>query len=187
MFFSFLSTYGNRWKAELRQSGRSGKTVSPKLMGFIAAQALLFVPLSQLLSGKTPKGDDDEEAAKWAKWLARSNVDNMFAMFPVMRDVLQYATDKSTGEQTFGGIRLSPLASTVTTLEKTMALVGKDYEKEGEKQNAAEALMKTASVATPYPDQFNIWFWNAYDMFENGASFKPEDVLRRRKKAERGQ
>ncbi len=189
MFYSFLSTYANRWKAELRQSGRSDKAVSPKLLGFIAAQALLFVPLSQLLSGKLPKddGSDDDEAKKWMKWLARSNVDNIFGMFPGIRDVMQYATDKAVGEQTFGGIRFSPLASTVGTLEKTIGLVGKDYEKEGAGQDAAETLTKAVSVATPYPDQLNIWFWNAYDMFENGASFKPLDLMRRRKKAERGQ
>jgi hypothetical protein len=45
--------------------------------------------------------------------------------------------------------------------------------------------MAAAAFALKYPDQFNDWFWTAYDVLSGDMEFEFGDLVR--KKAEKGE
>jgi hypothetical protein len=178
MFYSFLNTEYNRWEREFGMAAlpEGSKT---RLLGFIGARLLFFATASAMLSGKGPKDDED-----WAKWWLNELASYPLSFFPGIREVLTVAKDEALGMRSFG-YRPSPVVSAVESAlfaAKTGVGVVK-----GDKTAAEglEAASKVAAYALPYPDQFNVWFFNAYDAVVNDMEPKPIDFMKRRPKKER--
>jgi hypothetical protein len=172
MFGSFLNTELNRWMAEVG-AARIGTKEKTQLLGFMAARLLLFVPISALLAGKGPDEDEPLEV-----WLAGEMANSVWGFFPAAREFLTFATNSALGIKTYG-YRPSPLyggAEAVFRLSKATSW-----------EDAAEGVSKVAAYAVPFPDQWNAWAWNGYDMIVNGQEFRTEDIWRRRRRSERGQ
>lgn len=178
MFYSFLNTEYNRWAAEVGMAKLDPKLRS-RLLGFVGSRLLFFVPASALLSGRLP-GDDDD-ALKW--WLKEIG-SYPFQLLPGFREMAGVAMDEILGLRSFG-YKPSPAVGAIEASLNAARQAGKVARGEAESQQFLEATSKAASYLGPYPDQFNAWFWNAYDYAVNGMEPQPSDAYRRRPRRER--
>ena len=177
MYKTFMLTQYNAWARE-HQIFLKEKDVT-RLVTQVAAKYLLFVITSAFLAGKVG-GDDDD----WEKKLEAEIINYPLGFFPFFGDILSYIYKYGRGIRTFN-YRVTPVESAITDAIGAITtsidvLKGKKDIEEG-----VEAVSKAAAYAVPYPDQFNDWFWNAYDIFVNDMKFEPNDIMKRRPKRER--
>lgn len=191
IFYGFFNNEFNRWSREFHIAQQSILNV-PGFLAFIAGRAIVFNLGGLLLAGQGP--DKDES---WLSWSTRNTLKYPISLVPGLRDVLPGGIDSMFGRQTFGykaSVINSGLSTAYTLFDKTGKLVSGDgktkktaRQKANQKQSLAETTAKLASFAARYPDQFNAWFFNAYDYWANSMKFEPGDLIRRRPYNERVQ
>jgi hypothetical protein len=177
MFYSFMEVMANRWLGET--NAVINQKDYARFLGFAGAQLIVFVTMSELLSGRAPEKWEPKEILKW---YTAALVDYTSGMVPILRDVAPYFADKVLGNPTYG-YSPSPLISSAENImiRPLEAMLGKKTSA----QNVGESITRAAAYALPYPDQFNGLFWNAYDMTINGMTPRLSDLYRRRPKKER--
>ena len=179
-FYGFMNTEFNRW---VKESGIATQGIEnvPRFIGFVASRMVLFTIASDLLAGKGPR-DDDDEVMHWAGRVATYPLQ----LLPVVRDIAPIVINSTLGLHTYG-YRPSVAFSEFENIGEASAKIGSYIYGKGQtsEQDVAEALAKTAAYGTGYPDQFNAWFFNAYDYFVNGMDPDLHDIMKRRQKKER--
>jgi hypothetical protein len=176
--YSFWNVEYNSWIKEVSLEKRDLIGNTPRFLGFLASR-MMFLALSNLIAQQLPRDDDDPVA--W--WLAAVFTYPM-AFFPGAREVGTLAVKKSLDLPTFG-YRVAPLASAIEGVGDIGKYVGDFISGDGDLQQLLEAGTKTAAYATGYSDQFNSWFWNAFDYVVNGMTPEYGDLYRRRRKKDR--
>jgi hypothetical protein len=178
MFYTFLSTELNRWLSEVGNLTLN-ESQKARFVGFLASRLLIFVPVSALIAGKGPKDDDDP-----FKWWAKQIAGYPLSLFPGVREISDAALDNVLGMKGFGyrpSPAFAPIENGLRLVKDGSSWVSGD----AETQQVLESLSRFSSTVLPYPDQFNAWFWNAYDISINGMEPQPGDALRRRPRKER--
>lgn len=181
MFGSFMNTQYNAWERELGIAFRDkNPAAAGRLITMVGARILLFSIASMLLAGEFPDSEDNEWMKEWASEILTYPI----KLFPILGNVGAVAMDYLIGAKTMG-VRMSPIESMGDTLTR-VASTGKGVI-EGRKDSAdfIEAGSNVASYFAPYPQQFNKWFWNAYDILVNDMEPELQDVYKRRPKRER--
>jgi hypothetical protein len=178
MFGTFMNTQYNTWAREFGITLRDRDVT--RLTAAVASRFLLFSVVSLLLSGEWPDEEDDKWVSKWANEVITYPV----KMFPLVGNVAATALGYLSGTQNFG-FRLSPVEGQLETVIRTFTTLKGFGEGTKDFKDLAEATTKTAAFLTPFPSQFNSWFWNGYDiLFEDmGPHFT--DVIKRRPKNDR--
>lgn len=178
MFGSFMNTQYNAWVREKGIFLRDKDVV--RLTTFVGAKFLLFSIAGLLLAGNVPDDSDD----KWVKEWSSEILSYPVRMIPIFGTISGVALNNIIGANSFG-FRLSPIESAgdafVEALKKTKGV----YEGKNELFDLAETGTKLASYAYGYPQQFNRWFWNGYDILFNDMDPEAIDLMRRRPKKER--
>lgn len=176
--YSFWNVEYNNWIKEVSLEKRDMIGNTPRFLGFLASR-VMFLALSNLIAQQLPRDDDDPVA--W--WLAAVFTYPM-SFFPGAREVGTLAVKKALDLPTFG-YRVAPLASAIEGVGDIGKYVGDFISGDGDLQQLLEAGTKTAAYATGYSDQFNSWFWNAFDYVVNGMTPELGDLYRRRRKKDR--
>lgn len=178
-FYGFMNTEFNRW---VKEAGIAVQTIdnAPRFLGFVASRMIGFVIASDLLAGKGPQEKDDPVAYYGAKIISYP-----LQLIPIARDVAPMIIDNSLGLNSFGyrpPIAFSSFDAIEKLASKSKAYVKKLDTGKGkiEGQDVVEASAKVASYLTGYPDQFNAWFFNAYDYWANGMDPDLKDMMKRR-------
>lgn len=172
MFMSFINTQYNRWANEFGIYAKDHDHM--RLLTFLGTQYLLFGTLSALASGKWKKDDED-----WLEWYAKEVLEWPLSMIPAGGSMMKYVFDSKAGFQTFAWTA-SPAERNMGQLLKTAVSLGKN-----DAERSAEDVMQAAAFLFGYPDQFNDWLWNLYDVSANGMEPQFRDLIRRRPKRER--
>lgn len=180
LFMTFMNTQYNRWVMEkgIYQTEKDAM----RMIKFVGVRYLLFGALSALLSGKWP--DDDDEKDGWGKWFFKEIAAWPLGMIPVGGAMAKTVLDTALGYRTFG-FGITPAERNLDEMIKIYG-VGKRYA-EG-KAGITDLLESGSSIAAfglRYPDQFNDWFWNAYDVLANDMDPRMSDLKSRRPRRER--
>jgi len=172
MFYSFMSKRANIWYEQI------DKTKTPADAAELAGTFMALWIFPSLFSSFIRNGlpSDEKKQKKYLKEILMYP----FTLFPVIRDIADFAMDKALGLPDFG-YGVTPLTRSVDLLGNFIGKMKSDTATKGQK---AEAVARLSSLAVPYPDQLNVWVFNAAD-YANGMTPKPEDVLRRRPVKER--
>jgi len=178
-FYSFWNIEYQNWIRNVKTELKDPLHNTPAFLGFVASRAM-FSYLSAILVGKGPFGDDDNENKKF--WIAPLRDPIQF--FPGARDIINVGVDQALGLKSYG-YRPAPVSGAIENLVRLGPKI-----KKGEPAAMAESAMKAMSIGIPgitpsYPDQFNVWFWNAYDFAINDMDFQISDVTKRRPIKER--
>ncbi|MCX7781776.1 MAG: hypothetical protein N2491_12880 [Negativicutes bacterium] len=178
MFGTFMNTQFNSWKREFGIALRDRDAI--RLFTTAAARWLLFSIAGLLLSFDLPDEDDEKWVNRWASEILAYPV----RLFPIVGNIAAVAINRSIGGSSFG-VRLLPVeAMGETAVQAILAPVGYIQDKKTG-ADVAEAIMSAAAFIKPYPDQFNHWFWNAYDILFNDMEPEMRDLIRRRPRKER--
>lgn len=173
MFYSFVSKRANIWYEQIDKT-RSLSDV-PELVGTAAALWVLPSLFSALVHDGLPT--DEKKKKKYIKELLMYP----FSLFPVVRDISDFAMDKAMGLPGFG-YGVTPLTRGVDVLGD---LITKMKSPKKGPQDKLEAVSHAASIATPYPDQINAWVFNVADYASGKMSPEPRDIMKRRPVRER--
>ena len=182
MFHTFGNAFYNiTWRRAKITTGSGGFNGSQRVGGafaFVAINLLLQPILNEMLAGrgKDAFSDDDE---KFRNWFYRTIGNNVFSMFPGLRDVTNYAFSRWTGE--YSSYRSLPLDSVVKSGVKAVEEAGGFFSGNTEAEDALKALTELASYLMPFPQQFNITGWNLIDALKDD-DFEPRDILFRKEK-----
>lgn len=178
MYQTFMNTQLNGWIREF------GITIQEKdytrLAVAVGARFLLFTLASIYLSGDDPEKDDEKY---WVEW-ANKILSYPMQLIPIAGSLSSTAMGYLLGAQSFG-YRLSPIEGQLERISKVFGTVPAVLDGRKPPQALAEAATAAASFIRPYPDQFNRWFWNAFDMVFNDMDPARADFIRRRPKKER--
>ena len=179
MFLTFLNTQCNRWIME----GRIFLSERDywRLIKFVGIKFLAFGMLSAALTGKLPDTDDEDG---WKKWFFSDVLSWPLGMIPVGGPVTKVILDAAIGNRTFG-YSMSPVEQNI---EETIRLFNTAKRYTEGKATTPELLERGSGVASfflRYPDQFNDWFWNAYDIMNGNMDPELRDLARRRPRKER--
>jgi hypothetical protein len=178
MLYSFMNVEFNRWDKEAGMASQNIANV-PRFIGFVASRMIAFALLSDLLSGKHPDKKDDP-----ATWIMSRMASYPLTLVPIVRDAAPIVLNHALGLKTYS-YRPSPI---VTPIEDIIDLGRKATGLSKGKttpQDLAEKATEVASFLRPFPDQWNSWFWNAYDIYANDMDPEWDDVFKRRPKKER--
>lgn len=181
MFFDFMNTQFNRWETEYGKGFIRSDGDKMRFLGFVGAQLLLFNSISLLLSGKGPEDDDKED---WVKWYLKESLSYPLAFLPLVREGTDLVLDKAFGMKGFG-YRLTPATAIFEATGRATDTFRGWVDDKRDGIQVVESLSKVAAIAYPYPDQFNAWFFNAYDMVFSNMTPKQSDLMTRRPRAER--
>lgn len=181
IFYSFWNVEYNNWVRELGKQGKKPIKNAPRFMGFVASR-LMFVFVSALLAGHEP--DPDWEFSKKAAWWVKEYAMYPISFFPFFRDVAGLVLDNALSLPSYG-YRPFLMGRVVENVGRATMKIKKRMSGEASDQELVESLAKIVSVAVPYPDQLNAWFFNAYDYITNGMEPIFEDLYRRRPSRER--
>ncbi|WWV70449.1 hypothetical protein SOV_17430 [Sporomusa ovata DSM 2662] len=179
MFYTFLSTQLNRWQQEYGIVMKEKDYM--RAMTFVATKYLLFGALSAVLSFRWLNDEDDDNPLLW--W-AKEILSWPHSMFPVVGSVVKVAAEIAFGSRSFG-YSLSSVERGIGDALKVPGNIIQYLEGKRDIQGAAESATGAAAFLFKYPDQFNDWFWNAYDMIANDMTPEARDIIRRRPKKER--
>lgn len=195
IFHGFMNNEFNNWLRQLDMV-RDGNRVLPKIkntpefLSFVFSR-ILFSYASAALSGQLFRlfddGDDDDDIKK----IVSIPLSYGFGMTPIVKDVANVMIDEWSGGYSFG-YRMSPVQSVVENFLKAEKKTRRYVSGNGEGQDVIEAWSKVASVGVPgfteaYPDQFNVWFFNAYDYLANDMTPQFRDIYKRRPKRKRNE
>jgi len=169
-FYGFMNGMYNRFIQEKGMVAKNPLTGSSRFMGYMASTFVIFPVISDILSGKLPKEDEDKN-----KYWESEILSSPLQLFPVVRDFAPMALDYAMGIKTFSN--KTPLV--YTGVQDAANIAKKIASANATKQDVAESTTKAAAYLAGYPDQFNAWFWNLYDYAENGAQPKSQDVFKR--------
>lgn len=145
-------------------------------MGFVASR-MMFVFASALLAGHKP--DLEWDFMKKTAWWVKEYAMYPISFFPFFRDVAGLVLDNALGLPSYG-YRPFLMGGVVENLGRATMRIKKYAKGEATEQELVESLSKIASVAVPYPEQLNAWFFNAYDYITNGMEPIFDDLYRRR-------
>lgn len=173
MFYSFMNRRLNLWYEAIDKT--KGISDAPRLAG--TAMALWVVPtlFSSLVHNGLPS--TPEKKKKYMKEMLLYPT----GLFPVIRDVADFAITKAMGMKGFG-YSPTPMTRGVETFGNMVGTLASKEAKTGAK---VEAVAKAGAYAVPYPDQANVWLFNTADILSNGAKPRLEDLVKRRPKKER--
>lgn len=178
MFQTFFNTQYNAWSREYNIFLEEKDVL--RLTTFVATRWWLFVMVSAFLGGDAPDSDDDKWAQKWAKEI----LGYPLRLFPIVGDAMMPALDKVLGTRNYG-YRMTPAETTIQIPAKILGGISDVAEGKRDLVDVLETAAAAAAILRPYPDQFNDWFFNAYDILVNDMEPKPADVLKRRPRSER--
>lgn len=182
MFYSFLSVEFNRWSVESGKAQHRGEAMDfAKFAGFALQRLLVFNTVSMLLSGKLFSGDDEEEMAKTV--LANTLLYPV-SFFPIVRDIASLGVNMALDLDTFG-YRPSPVFNSIDQLYRTGMTTKNFITGNADGKEAAESLTRMSAYIFGYPDSFNGYAWNTYDMIFEDMKPQVSDLYRRRPKKER--
>lgn len=178
MFQTFMNTQFNGWIRErgifLRERDYA------RLTAAVGARFLLFSMASIFLSGDQP---DDDKEKYWMEW-AYKVFSYPMQLLPIVGTLANTAMGYMLGVQTFG-YKLSPVEGHIERLARAIGTVPAVLDGRKEPEALAEAVTSAAAFVAPYPDQFNRWFWNAFDIVLNDMEPEVGDLIRRRPSKER--
>lgn len=177
MFYSFLNTQYNRWAMEHDIFLKEKDVV--RLMSFVATKYLMFGVISALASFRPP--DDDEGLGEW---FVKEVLEWPLSMIPIVGTPTKIALNKALGFRTWG-YEATPVERSV---EKMVALAEKASKvARGEKESGylIEPALESAAFLLGFPDQYNDWFMNGYDILSGNMTPRFTDLVRRRPKKER--
>ena len=181
-FYGFMNVEFNRLVKEGSMATHGIENV-PRFLGFVASRAVLFVIASNLLSGKGPD-DKDNPINYWAGQFASYPLQ----LLPVVRDVAPLAINSMLGLKTYGyraPIAFNELENFGNAFSKTESYIYDRGKTTG--QDVAESAAKATAYGAGYPQQFNDWFFNAYDYLMNSSDPELQDIMKRRPANERGE
>lgn len=182
MFYSFLSVEFNRWSVESGKAQHRGEAMDfAKFAGFALQRLLVFNTVSMLLSGKLFSGDDEEEMTKTV--LANTLLYPV-SFFPIVRDIASLGVNMALDLDTFG-YRPSPVFNSIDQLYRTGMTTKNFITGNADGKEAAESLTRMSAYIFGYPDSFNGYAWNTYDMIFEDMKPQVSDLYRRRPKKER--
>jgi hypothetical protein len=145
MFYSYFSAFYQRERTLGRDIATAARERRPRDLPKLAARAffLIAVPpvLADLLSGRGPDPDED-----WGWWAFKKMLVQALGPIPLVKDLIEPAWDKLTGQHTFG-FQLSPLQaagdSIVQAAQDAHSLVtGKDT------KHATKDVLQAAGYTT---------------------------------------
>lgn len=177
MFYSYMNNQYNLFYESYKILGLTGNI--NEFIGRMMALWIFPVVFSEFLAFRAPLGDDEQENEKLKFWTSKL-IQYPLSTLPVIRDVGTVLVDASLGLPGYG-FRPTPGTAVIDAGERMIRAWGSD----SSIQQKLEATTKVASLAAPYPDQFNAWFWNSMDIMINGMDVRPGDFVRRRPKRER--
>jgi hypothetical protein len=177
MYKTFMLTQYNAWALE-HQIFLKEKDIT-RVITQVAAKWWLFTLSSMLLSGKLI-GDDDDLAEK----VIAEIIGYPAGFFPILGDMVNIGVKQALGVKSFD-FRASPLEGVATDALKIIPDTVKAIQGKKDAAEALETMSKSAAYVRGYPDQFNDWFWNAYDILVNDMDMEARDLIRRRAKRER--
>jgi hypothetical protein len=165
MFYSFFSVLYNRLRDLGRATKQAVRTGAVRDFPHLLARGffLLVVPavLGDILVGKGPDDDKDED---WASWMAKKVAAYPFMSLPVVRDVI--------GGKTSGfGYQFTPAARAVETVGKLIDDMVKAFDPDQDvdgKQATRHAIETTGYVFGLPLGQVSTTFGNVWDGLENG-------------------
>jgi hypothetical protein len=179
MYKTFMLTQYNTWAIE-RQIFLKDKDVM-RVVTQVAAKWWLFTLGSALFSGKINFNDDPE---KILKNMVAEIISYPLGFLPVLGDMGQVVVRQMAGIKSFN-YRVTPLESAAYDVIDVFSTTKKAIKGDKDIADVLESASKVTAYKYKYPDQFNDWFWNAYDMLVNDMEFKAEDIMKRRPKKER--
>lgn len=107
MFYSYFSAFYQRERTLGRDIGQAVRERSTRDLTKLAARAFFLVALppvlADLLAGRGPDPDED-----WGEWAFKKMIVQLLGPIPLVKDLIEPAWDKLTGQHTFG-FQLSPL------------------------------------------------------------------------------
>lgn len=178
-FYTFWNVEYANWARNLNQVQRDKIKNAPRFVGFVASR-LVFIWASAMLVGGAPGDDEDKKKAWWWK----QYLTYPLAFFPGIRDLLASPINEAIGLPSYG-YRAAPIFNAPATAAKTATDLVKYAQGEKELDKLLESASKSAAYVGGYPDQFNTWFWNAYDIYFNDMDPKLQDAMLRRPKTDR--
>lgn len=178
MFQTFMNTQYNAWAREYGIYMKERDVM--RLTAFAASRWWLFATASLLLSGGAPDGDDDKYAQQWAYEILSYPLN----LVPIAGSAASTALAYTMGVQSFG-YRMVSVESQVEKLTKVFSTARGVIDGKRKPQDLAEGVTSSAAFVVPYPDQFNRWFWNAFDIVFNDMDPETRDLMRRRPRKER--
>lgn len=182
MFYSYMNTQLNLFYENTDQTTFTNSKDLGNYMGKMMALWIFPVVFSELLAFRAPLDDDKSEEDKLKFWTAKI-LQYPFGLFPVVRDVANVAIDAMLGMHGFG-YKPSPASGAIEAGERMIKAFTSDRADAAQK---LEAITKLGSYVVPYPDQFNVWFWNVNDYLFNDMNPRISDIVRRRPKRERNE
>jgi len=144
MFYSFMSAFYQRQRTLARDVRSARPRDIPRLMA--RAWWLLVVSplLAELLAGRGPGDDDDDET--WATWALQSIGGQFFGPIPIARDVVPVLARKLKDQSTFG-YRFTPAQGGVDALLRLADNAERAYEGE-ETKDATRNVIEFTGYAT---------------------------------------
>jgi hypothetical protein len=141
MFYSYFSAMYQRQRSLGRDVAGAGSKDVAKLLA--RAWWLLVVPaiMSQLLTGRGPKDDED-----WGTWAFKQMLFNSLGTLPFVRDLAQPAWDKAAGNKSFG-YQLSPVQRIGESIVNVAGDAGAAL-KGKETKHATKDVLETAGYTT---------------------------------------
>jgi len=179
MFYSFVSKRLNLWYEALDKTKFNEPKDLQRLAGTVMALWIVPTLFSSFVHNGVPNTKDKRKRYMKDMLLYPTS------LFPVIRDVADFAMDKAMGLPSFG-YSVSPLTRSVEAVGNLIGtLAPKKSGAKSSTQDKIEAAAKVASYAAPYPDSVNAVIFNVADYMHNGMKPIPSDVLRRRPKKDR--
>ena len=189
-FASFMLNELNRWNIEFHVFAKEKDFI--RFGGFIMTRAF-FAVISEILAGRLPDFDDDDEAA-WFKFVVKDILSYGLSMILYIRTFYNGIADiVAGGKSSFGYKGQSSVLSNLNTGAVVPIIetfkIGRDIfneeVKEGQIQSYVEKLIDAILVDTHQPLIFNDCLFNAYDIFQDAMTPEFRDIFKRRPKRER--
>jgi len=176
MFMTFMNTQYNRWASEFGILAKEKDIM--RFLKFAGIRYLMF----GLMSAAVSNWPDDDES--WGEWFIKDVLEWPLGMYPVGGKLVQATIDSALGFKTYG-FQVTPIQRQLENISKMVPTTVKAIKGEKPISEALETDATAMAFLFKYPDQFNDWFWNAYDIAMGEMQARPSDLMRRRPRNER--
>lgn len=184
-FQGFFNTQFNQWVREanidmrLWKEGHKGKAAM-NMTAFIAAKYLVFCLVNLALAFEDPFEEDDDEWLQISKELTHYPMSLMGPIGQAGNALL----DQMLGMRSYG-YRMSAIQSSIDSSLRMGSKLHKIIADDDPLSDLIEPATGLAGTVIGVPQQFNKWFFNAYDILFNDMDAEFGDFYRRRPKRER--
>lgn len=144
MFYTYVSTVYNRQRTFGRDVSRAKSKDMPALIA--RAWFLFVVPplLAEILSGRAPDGDDEDE--EWGWWAFKKMLGQSIGAIPIARDAFEPVWDAVAGNNGFD-YRFTPIQGAVESIVR-VAADGKKMAEGDDTKRATRNILEAAGYFT---------------------------------------